>query len=268
MSSNQRGPEREQANFEALLEIRHRFKLAFCRDCIANTLEQVHDGRRMWFGIEEFGTPLGSRHDLSLCLRHHPAERDGDRHRRKGQKTHLPPGACGRYDRSLWLQQPGDVLQDDLHLEVLGITGNRPNFGCSLAHVARPRAGQWQLDSHHVSVGGGFVGPRAGETSKTPRPALTTTRPGEAPDYGWTELMTSPLRRTMAHSVKRGAQKRCRTRRGTEACRADSGGQGLPPRQRRVVAAVAKEASSRALRLFGLPPQRPAGHLNARACTP
>jgi len=43
---------------------------------------------------------------------------------------------------------------------------------------------------------------------------------------------------------------------------------GCLPRQRRVVAAVAKEASSGALRLFGLPPQRPAGHLNARACTP
>jgi len=92
--------------------------------------------------------------------------------------------------------------------------------------------------------------------------------PGEAQDYGWTELISSPLRRTMAHSVKRERKRGAEHGGGAEACRADSGGQGLPPRQRRVVAAVAKEASGRALRLFGLPPQRPAGHLNARACTP
>ena len=100
-----------------------------------------------------------------------------------------PAGACGRCDRSLWLQQPGDVLPDDLHLEVLGITGNRPSFGCSLAHVARPKAGHWQLDSHHASSRRRLRRAKGGETSKTPRPALTTTMPGEAPDYGWTELI-------------------------------------------------------------------------------
>jgi hypothetical protein len=47
---------------------------------------------------------------------------------------------------------------------------------------------------------------RGGGTSETPRPALTTPEPGEAPGYGWDELMTSPARRTMAHSGKASAK--------------------------------------------------------------
>src|SRR3954469_21996770 len=63
---------------------------------------------------------------------------------------------------------------------------------------------------------------KSGETSKTPRLALTTTKLGEAPDYGWTELTTSPFWRTMAHSVQ-GERKR-----GAAQGRASDPRSGLP----------------------------------------
>jgi len=204
MSSNQRGPEREQANFEALLKIRHRFRLAFCRDCIANTLEQVHDGRRMWFGIEEFGAPLGSRHDLRLCLRHHPAERGGDRHRRKAKRptfhhrtarssypaTRMGTGAKMAQGAAIapclrqpLLDQPGHVAGATVRygfnslamcsqmISTLRCSVSRAIARASVARSLMLRGRRLGIGNWTVimpPVDGGFVGPRAGKLRKLP----------------------------------------------------------------------------------------------------
>ena len=103
--------------------------------------------------------------------------------------------------------------------------------------------------SRTILLGETICRAKGGGTSKTPRPALPQPSGRSA---GRTYM--SPYRRTMAHSVK------CERKRDAEQGGARrpaepiAAAQGLPLRQHRFVTAVAKEANSRALRLFGLLP--------------